>query len=585
MLEYEQTPTEDTRALKFLIRYIKPHLPIMSLGLVIKIIGTLMDLVIPYILEHIIDVVVPSGIPKHILFWGALMVVCALIGLVGNIVANRMASAVARDTTRDIRHDLFQRISYLSPKQIDEITIPTLETRLTSDTYNIHHMVGMLQRLGVRAPILLIGGMIVTFRMEPVLSLVLLSVLPFITLAVFLISKRGIPLFRKLQQKTDDMVGIIRESAQGIRVIKALSKTRDESEKFDRHNRAVSAVELHSGSVMAVTNPLMSAFLNVGMAAVILVGAYRVNGGQTEAGMIIAFMSYFTLILNAMLAITRMFTLFSKGATSAARIAEVIEVPYDLTVRDRKEKENNEAYVEFRDVSFSYNGRKETVSHVSFTLQRGQTLGLIGATGSGKSTLIQLLLRFYDVDSGKILLDGYDIRSLTPEELRGSIGIVLQNDFIYAGTILDNIDFGRDLNEETVRRAAEPAQAAEFIDALEDAYQHELNTKGTNLSGGQKQRVLISRALAGKPDILILDDASSALDYRTDAKLRAALREQFEHTTKIIVAQRISSIAHADRILVLDNGHIVGDGTHESLLTSCDIYREISQSQIGGDVQ
>ncbi len=571
--------------MKFLIRYIKPHLPIMSLGLVIKVIGTLMDLVIPYILEHIIDVIVPSGVTKHILFWGALMIVCALIGLVGNIVANRMASAVARDTTRDVRHDLFHRISYLSPKQIDEITIPTLETRLTSDTYNIHHMVGMMQRLGVRAPILLIGGMIVTFRMEPVLSLVLLSVLPFITLAVFFISKKGIPLFRKLQQKVDDMVGVVRESAQGIRVIKALSKTPYESNKFDRHNRDVSAVELHSGTIMAITNPLMSAFLNIGMAAVILVGAYRVNGGQAEAGMIIAFMSYFTLILNAMLAITRMFTLFSKGAASSARIAEVMAVPYDLTVSDDKTKEDTDAYIEFRDVSFSYSGKKDTVSNISFTLKRGQTLGIIGATGSGKSTLIQLLLRFYDVDRGKILIDGRDIRSLTPEELRGCIGTVLQNDFIYAGTLLDNIDFGRNLNEEAARLAAVPAQASEFIDALDDGYDHHLNTKGTNLSGGQKQRVLISRALAGDPEILILDDSSSALDYRTDAKLRAALRQQFADTTKIIVAQRVSSIAHADRILVLDGGKVVGDGTHDTLLTSCEIYREISQSQIGGDVE
>ncbi len=568
--------------MRFLLKYIKPHLPVMSAGLIIKIAGTLMDLVIPYILEHIIDVIVPSGNGKHILFWGALMILCALFGLVGNVVANRMASAVARDTTRDIRHDLFGRISYLSARQIDEITIPTLETRLTSDTYNIHHMVGMMQRLGVRAPILLIGGLAVTFRMEPVLSLVLLAVLPFITLAVVFISKKGIPLFRLQQKKVDEMVGAVRESAQGIRVIKALSKTKHESEKFNRHNQNVSDVELRAGSIMAVTNPLMNAFLNVGMAAVILVGAYRVNGGRAEAGMIIAFMSYFTLILNAMLSITRMFTLYSKGAASAARIAEIVAVPYDQTVLQDTEREVTDAYVEFRNVSFSYNGVKNTVDDISFTLKRGQTLGIIGATGSGKSTLIQLLLRFYDTDTGRILLDGRDVRSLTPAELRGRIGTVLQNDFIYAGTILDNVDFGRGLTEEAVRDAADPAQASEFIDALDDGYLHHLNAKGTNLSGGQKQRVLISRALAGNPDILILDDASSALDYRTDAKLRGALRQRFSDTTKIIVAQRVSSIAHADRILVLDHGKVVGDGTHEELLNTCEIYREISESQIGG---
>ncbi len=571
--------------MKFLIRYIKPHLPMMTIGLIIKVVGTLMDLVIPYILEHIIDVVVPAGVANHIVFWGLLMIVCALVGLTGNIVANRMASAVARDTTRDIRHDLFHRICYLSPGQIDEITIPTLETRLTSDTYNLHHMVGMMQRLGVRAPILLIGGMILTFRMEPFLALVLLSVLPLIAIAVFIISKKGIPLFRKLQERTDDMVGIVREGAQGIRVIKALSKTHYESKKFHDANHDVSSVELHSGAIMAVTNPLMSAFLNIGMAAIILVGAYRVNGGETEPGMILAFMSFFTLILNAMLAITRMFTLLSKGLASALRISEVIEVPYDLTVSEDNTKENTDAYIEFRHVSFSYNHVKNTLHDISFTLKRGQTLGIIGATGSGKSTMIQLLLRFYDADSGKILIDGRDIRSLTPEDLRGSIGTVLQNDFIYAGTLLDNIDFGRELSEDDLKHAAVPAQAVEFIDGLSDGYAHVLHTKGTNLSGGQRQRVLIARALAASPDILILDDASSALDYRTDAKLRAALRQQFSQTTKIIVAQRVSSIAHADRILVLENGKIVGDGTHDTLLASCAIYGEISRSQIGGDVE
>lgn len=569
--------------MKFLFKYLQPHLIGMCLGLFIKITGTLMDLCIPYILEHIIDVIVPSENTNQILLWGCLMLMCSVIGLVGNIVANRMAAAVARDTTRDIRHDLFHRISYLSPRQLDEISIPTLETRLTSDTYNIHHMVGMMQRLGVRAPILLIGGIAVTFSMEPVMALVLVSVLPFITAAVFLISRKGIPLFRKLQQATDRMVGIVRETAQGIRVIKALSKTEYERQKFDQKNREVSAVEQKSGIMMAITNPLMSAFLNVGMAAVILVGAYRVQGGQADPGMILSFMSYFTLILNAMLSITRMFTLYSKGSASATRVAEIIAVPYDLTVEEGK-RENNGAYLEFRDVSFSYNGRTDTLSDISFTLQRGQTLGIIGATGSGKSTLIQLLLRFYDVNRGKILVDGYDVRTLQPSELRSRFGTVLQNDFIYAGTLLDNIDFGRGIDQMAAELAAEPAQAAEFIKTLSDGYEHHLNTKGTNLSGGQKQRVLIARALATKPDILILDDSSSALDYRTDARLRAALRQQFAETTKIIVAQRVSSIAHADRILVLDHGRIVGDGTHETLLHSCPIYAEISHSQIGGDI-
>ena len=556
----------------------------MLAGLIIKIVGTLMDLLIPYILEYIIDVVVPSGNARHIVFRGTIMILCSIGGISGNIIANRMASAVARDTTKEIRHDLFYRISYLSARQIDEITVPTLETRLTSDTYNIHQMTGMMQRLGVRAPILLIGGVAVTFSMEPVLALVLISVLPFMTAAVWLISKKGIPLFKKLQQKTDDMVRIVRENAQGIRVIKALSKTEYEAEKFDRQNREVAAAELSSGKTMAITNPLMSAFLNIGMAAVILVGAFRVNGGKAEAGMIIAFMSYFTIILNAMLSITRLFTLYSKGAASAARISEIIEIPDDFEICGDKTAEDTDNIIEFRDVCFAYPGKKSTLEHISFSIKKGQTLGIIGATGSGKSTVIQLLLRFYDASSGKILINGRDIKSYTAAELRSRFGTVLQNDFIYADTVLENIDFGRGIDFESIKSASAYAQA-DFISELEDTFSYHLNTKGTNLSGGQKQRILISRALASNPEILVLDDSSSALDYKTDSRLRASLRKQYSETTKIIVAQRVSSISHADLILVLNGGKIVGSGKHEELIENCPIYKEISRSQIGGTIE
>lgn len=571
--------------MKFIMKYLRPHYPMMIIGLTIKIIGTVVDLLIPYILEHIIDNVVPTGQIKTVVLFGALMLLCALIGLVANIIANRMACAVARDTTREIRSDLFKKISFLSSKQIDEITIPTLETRLTSDTYNVHHTIGMVQRLGVRAPILLIGGIIITFLMEPMLCLVLLAVLPFITAAVILVSKKGIPLFKKVQERTDDMVGTVRESAQGIRVIKALSRIGHQNKKFDERNKRLNEAELKSGYVISLTTPLMNAFLNIGMASVILVGAIRVDGGQAEAGMIIAFMSYFTIILNAMLNITRIFTMFSKGAASAGRISEVCEIEPDISYLPKGERDNTDAFIEFRNVSFSYNGTKENLENISFTLKKGQTLGIIGATGSGKSTLIQLLLRFYDPNSGTVFIDGYDIRSLTSEELRTRFGSVLQNDFIYAGTLLDNISFGRDICEDDVNFALDNACASEFVSSLETGVDHLLNTKGTNLSGGQRQRVLITRALAGKPDILILDDSSSALDYKTDAVLRGHLRENYANTTKVIVAQRVSSISHADRILVLDDGKIVGDGTHNELISTCNIYREISLSQIGGETQ
>lgn len=571
--------------MKFILKYLRPHYTMMTVGLIIKIIGTLVDLIIPYILEHIIDNVVPTGQITKVALFGGLMILCAFIGLVANIVANRMACAVARDSTRAIRSDLFTKISYLSSKQIDEITIPTLETRLTSDTYNVHHTIGMVQRMGVRAPILLIGGIIITYTMEPMLCLVLLAVLPFITAAVVFVSKKGIPLYKKVQERTDDMVGTVRESAQGIRVIKALSRVEHQNKKFDDRNKRLNKAELKSGYVISLTTPLMNAFLNIGMSAVILVGAIRVNGGKADPGMIIAFMSYFTIILNAMLSITRIFTMFSKGAASADRISEICDIEPDISHLPKGEREDNGAFIEFRNVSFSYNGTRENLENISFTLKKGQTLGIIGATGSGKSTLIQLLLRFYDPDNGQVLIDGYDIRSLTSKELRSRFGTVLQNDFIYAGTLLDNISFGHDISEEEISRALDNACASEFVSTLGDGVDHWINTKGTNLSGGQRQRVLITRALSVNPEILILDDSSSALDYKTDATLRANLRKNYENATKVIVAQRVSSISHADRILVLDNGRVVGDGTHDELINKCDIYREISLSQIGGETQ
>ena len=571
--------------MKFILKYLRPHYTMMTVGLIIKIIGTLVDLIIPYILEHIIDNVVPTGQITKVALFGGLMILCAFIGLVANIVANRMACAVARDSTRAIRSDLFKKISYLSSKQIDEITIPTLETRLTSDTYNVHHTIGMVQRMGVRAPILLIGGIIITFTMEPMLCLVLLAVLPFITAAVVFVSKKGIPLYKKVQERTDDMVGTVRESAQGIRVIKALSRVEHQNKKFDDRNKRLNKAELKSGYVISHTTPLMNAFLNIGMSAVILVGAIRVNGGKADPGMILAFRSYFTIILNAMLSITRIFTMFSKGAASADRISEICDIEPDISHLPKGEREDTDAFIEFRNVSFSYNGTRENLENISFTLKKGQTLGIIGATGSGKSTLIQLLLRFYDPDSGQVLIDGYDIRSLTSKELRSRFGTVLQNDFIYAGTLLDNISFGHDISEEEISRALDNACASEFVSTLGDGVDHWINTKGTNLSGGQRQRVLITRALSVNPEILILDDSSSALDYKTDATLRANLRKNYENATKVIVAQRVSSISHADRILVLDNGRVVGDGTHDELINKCDIYREISLSQIGGETQ
>jgi len=566
-----------------ILTYLKPYLPKMILGLIIKFSGTIMDLLLPWILAYTIDDIIPLKDVRLILIWGVVMIFCSIVALVTNIMANRMASRVAKDTTEAVRHDLFKKISYLSSKQVDEFTIPSLESRLTSDTYNIHQMIGMMQRLGVRAPILLLGGIIVTLSLEPVLSLVLILILPFIGLLVYLVSKKGIPLYTSLQQSVDSLVRTVRENITGIRVIKALSKINYEKQRFSDVNAEVVKRDKKAGVTMALTNPMMNLFLNIGLTLVIIVGAYRVNEGLTPPGKIIAFLTYFTIILNAMLSITRMFVMYSKGSASADRICQVLDTPEDLKVASKNHVENG-YHIEFNLVCFSYNKGNYNVEDISFNLKQGETLGIIGPTGSGKSTLIRLLLRLYDLDSGNIRIHGDDVRTILQEKLHTKFGIVFQNDVLFADTIAANIDFGRGLSREQIEAASDFAQAEEFINSFSDGYEHMVTAKGSNLSGGQKQRILIARALAAHPEILILDDSSSALDYKTDSLLRKALKLNFQNTTTIIVAQRISSILHADHILVLEDGKALGYGTHEQLMQSCESYKEINIVQMGGGV-
>lgn len=559
--------------------YLKPYCFRMFVGFVIKFIGTIMDLFIPWILSHMIDEVAPTRNIVSILLWGLLMITCSVAAWQGNVIANRMASSVSANVTRKLRHDLFEKIAYLSCRNVDRFTVPSIISRLTSDTYNVHQMLGMIQRLGIRAPILLIGGVSLTIFLDFGMSMTLVAVLPFVTVAVFTITKKGIPLFTNLQKAVDVLVRTVRENITGIRVIKALSKTDYEKQRFNGINETVVAREKEAGINMAKTNPLMNLFLNLGLVAVILVGAYEVNKGISEPGKIIAFLSYFTIILNAMLMITRIFVTLSKGTASFKRIAEVLDTPEDVITEP--DVIPTDDHIIFDHVSFSYNKKQNNINDVSFSLKKGETLGIIGATGSGKSTIVKLLMRFYDADSGCIRINGRNINSIPSEELHTKFGVVFQNDALFADTICENIDFGRGIDRENIQRATVFAQADEFIKAVDGGLDYKLTIKGANLSGGQKQRVLLSRAFAGSPEILILDDASSALDYKTDAKLRRALSENFKDTTKIIVAQRISSIKHADKILVLDEGNVIGFGTHDELIQNCGVYAEISKTQLG----
>ena len=574
------------------MQYLSPFKVRMAFGLIIKAVGTVMDLFLPWILSYIIDDIIPTESIKMTVFWGCIMIVCSFIAWIGNIIANRMASKVAGDCTRALRHDLFEKISYLDASTVDKLTISSLESRITSDTYNVHAMVGMIQRLGVRAPILVIGGLVVSLMLDARLTLILALTMPFIALSVFIISGRGVKLYRKLQNAVDDIVSVVRENATGVRVIKALCKTEYEKKRFDGVNTKAIDIERQAGTIMSLTNPLITFFLNAGLCAVIAAGAYWVDGGVSTNGKIVAFMSYFTIISNATISISRIFTSSSKGIACMDRIDKVLCQEPSLWLDEYADSSNfpeEEAsastavppHIEFRNVTFAYDNKK-VLDDISFTINHGETLGIIGATGSGKSTIISLLMRMYDVDSGEILIDGVNIKKIPSKKLRERFGAVFQNDFLFADTIYENVSFGRDLSKDVVDDALVKAQASSFVGAYDDKTEHMLDIKGANLSGGQKQRLLIARAIAASPEILILDDSSSALDYKTDAELRRVIRTSMKNTTSIIIAQRISAVMNADKILVLEGGCCIGLGKHDELMEKCDVYRETAEVQMSG---
>ena len=561
--------------------YIKPWWGYILLTMVIKLAGTLVELLIPLLMEIILDKKVPEGAQGAIYGYGGLMLLCAVAALAFNILANRMAAKSSGRITLSVRHDLFAKLQGLSARQLDDLTTPSAVSRLTSDTYNINQFLTRFQRMGIRAPMLLIGGVVMMLSMDAVLALVLVALLPVIGVVAYFVTRISVPMHLKQQEELDSMVRTVQENITGVRVIKALSKTDYEKKRFHGVNERLSLQTLKAGAVTAITNPVASLVLNLGLTLAVVLGAWRVNAGNTESGVIVAFLQYFTYILNAMLGITRIFVMWSKGEASAKRVAEVLAQPEDLQVQPGTEAEKKAAHIEFRNVSFSYTGVGKNLSNLSFRLEKGQTLGILGATGSGKSTLIHLLLRLYDPDEGQILIGGQDIRTIPKDDLRAKFGVVFQNDFVTEGNIADNIRFFRQLPEERLWEAAEDAQAATFIRGRKDNMEAEVVVRGNNLSGGQKQRLLIARALAADPEILVLDDASSALDYQTDSDLRGALRKHYRNTTTVLVAQRVSSLRHADLILVLEEGCVIGAGNHETLLESCEEYRLIAHTQMG----
>ena len=567
--------------MRVLMRYIKPYGWFIIFTTVIKLAGSFTDLMIPFLMKVILDDVVPTGHMPSIYLFGGLMLLCALLTMTLNITANRMSAKSSGKITQKLRHDLFTKLENLSAHQMDELTTPSAVSRLTSDTYNVNQMLNRVQRMGIRAPTLLIGGIVMMLSMDPVLALVLIGLLPVVALVVVVVTKRSIPLYTKQQGVLDRVVRTVQENITGVRVIKALSKTEHEKQRFNAVNDELATVSERAGTVTNITNPTTSLILNLGLTLAVVAGAYRINAGACETGVLIAFLQYFTQILNAMLGITRVFIMASRGAASANRVADVLELGEEQTVvKDDAPAAENAPHIEFQDVSFSYTGIGTNISHLSFRLEHGQTLVILGPTGSGKSTIINLLLRLYDPQEGRILIDGRDIRTIEQEQLRKMFGTVFQNDFITEGSIAHNIRFFRELSDEDLARAAADAQATAFV-ADKGGMDASVVVRGNNISGGQKQRLLIARALAARPDILVLDDSSSALDYHTDSLLRQALRKGYRDTTTVLIAQRISSLRHADLILVLHDGNVIGAGDHDTLMETCEEYRIIAQIQMG----
>lgn len=558
----------------------------ISLGMAVKILAAFLELLIPYVLEYIIDQLAPKGQAGPVIGWGLVMAGLAWAVRWGNIFANQSAVYVSQDCTREIRQDLFQRTATLSGAQADRFGLPSLISRMTSDSYNVQNFITSSQTVGVRAPIMLVGGVCVALTMDLALASILCVLAPVMTAIVIFVSRKGIPLYDRVQREVDEMTRIMRENATGARVVKALRKEPHEERRFQAVNERLTRSDLTASAVMAIPAPTVHAFMNLGLILVVLVGAERVDGGLAEPGVILAFLIYFNLILHSAMSFNRIFILLSKATASADRIAEVLSLPEDqpsLPLTEERRKDGG-AFLEFDNVSFTYAGTRtaeKSLDGVSFRLNRGETLGIIGATGAGKSTIVRLLMRFYDAQEGAVYVDGRDVRTYEKKALREKFGAVFQNDVVFAESLRENITLGRPLAEEEVLRAAEDAMAADFISGKPGGYGFVAGIRGANLSGGQRQRLCIARALAARPEILILDDAASALDYRTDAKLRQALRERYGGATAVIVAQRASSVMGADKILVLDEGRVIGCGTHQELLECCGAYRDVYQSQMG----
>lgn len=570
-----------------LVQFLKPFRAFIYLVLVLVFLQSMAELYLPTLMADIVDEGVVKGNTNYIWKVGGWMLLVAAGGIVCAVLSSYASAKAAAGFGRKLRSEIFGHSSKFSLQELDQVGTASLITRTTNDINQVQQVLVMMLRMMVMAPMMCIGGLIMALSRDAKLTLVLAVSIPVLLIAIIVIAKFGIPLFKALQVKLDGLNRVLREHLTGIRVIRSFNKIRYEKRRFDEASLDLTGTAIKVNRLMALAMPIMMLVLNLSSVAIIWFGGIRISEGQMQVGDLMAFIQYAMQIMFSFLMFSMMFVMIPRAQVSAVRIHEVLAL--EPVIQDRKSESakaggdaNQRGWVEFQNVSFSYPGAEmSALSNISFTLRPGKTTAIIGGTGSGKSTLVHLIPRFYDVSEGKVLVEGGDVREWPQEQLRKKIGFVPQQAVLFSGTIADNIRYGNeDASDEEIRHAAQIAQASNFIEELPDQYETVVSQGGTNLSGGQKQRLSIARALVRRPDIYIFDDSFSALDYRTDAKLRAALHEEISNTSVLIIAQRVSTIMDADQIIVLDHGQIAGIGTHEELMETSEVYREIVRSQL-----
>lgn len=568
-----------------LVRYLKPFKKQVILGPIFKLLEAILELIVPLVMARIIDVGVQNRDVSYVLKMGGLMVLLGIIGLCCALVCQYFAARASQGVGTLMRNDLFSHINRLSHAQIDEVGTSSLITRVTNDVNQLQVAVAMLIRLVVRAPFLVLGAAVMAMILDLKLSLIFLAAVPLIVLTLYLTMSKTAPFYRTIQKKLDRISLITRENLEGVRVIRAFSRQKAEKERFDEASDDLAGSAIRVGRVSALLNPLTYVIMNGAIVAILWFGGMQVNNGELMQGQIIAFVNYMTQILLALVVVANLVVLFTKAAASAARVNEIFAMTPGLSDEGNTLKAPAEGApkIEFKDVCFSYLGEdgEEALSHVSLKILPGQTIGIIGGTGSGKSTFVNLIPRFYEATKGEVLVDGVNVKKYPFEQLRGMTGVVPQQAVLFKGTVRSNLLWSNpDADEQTLLKALKTAQALDFVEKLPQGLDTPVVQGGKNFSGGQKQRLTIARALAGNPDILILDDSASALDFATDAALRRAIREHTEGMTVLIVSQRANTVKRADQIVVLDDGEVAGIGTHQELFDTCEVYREICLSQL-----